>query len=145
MYTLLKTKLFVMLIILSPVSFGYEFFLGKNAFSTENISKQLSEDYGVELHVSTVIVAGDKSSNSNYKKQWAVLSGLNAEAMQLISVSSLSSEDSDQGYYTDKATAQRILNGTDFKVMVFSSDGREVLSQTQPISAQTLKAAIQSN
>ncbi|GAA3937924.1 hypothetical protein [Litoribacillus peritrichatus] len=142
MYSLLKTKLILILIILSPMSFGYEFFLGKNAFSTENISKQLSEDYGVELNVSTVIVAGDKGSNSNYQKQWEVLNGLNAEAMQLITVSSLSDEESGQGYYTDKATAQSILKGTSFKVMVFSSDGREVLSQNKPVSAQTLKAAI---
>ncbi len=127
----------IIILILSSYAFAeqdnYEFF-GTNKLHKYNIShfsQQLSDEYGFKVQPFSIVVASEGESEE-YRKQFTYLKSLDAENMSLIYISSLTDKLDIHGYHTTTDVAKQILQGINFKVLIYSPDGN-VIAQSEKV------------
>ena len=88
-------KLLLLILVLSPLVHGYEFYSGKNTYSTQTASDQISKEYGYQFQLTTIVVAVSTEKHPLYIENQ--LEMIDAEALQLIYVSSKVSSEGKHG------------------------------------------------
>ena len=138
-------KLLLLILVLSPLAQGYEFYSGKKTYSTQTASDQISQEYGHQFQLTTIVVVASSEKHPLYIEQWNQLEMIDAEALQLIYVSSKVSSEEKHGYYTNSDTAKEILAGSDFRVLVISPAGKELENNQAVVSGAEIKRLAQSH
>ena len=137
-------KLLLLILVLSPLVHGYEFYSGKNTYSTQTASDQISKEYGYQFQLTTIVVAVSTEKHPLYIEQWNQLEMIDAEALQLIYVSSKVRSEGKHGYYTNLDTAKEILAGSEFRVLVISPSGKELKNSEVVVTGAEIERFVQS-
>lgn len=132
---------------LSPLVNGYDFIQGDRTYATATAtaSDQISKEYGFQFNITTILLAAKDENQYHYKAQWKQLDKLDAEALQLIYVTSKVDSISESGYHTSTETAEEILNGAVFRVVVISSSGNELVNQETAMTSSQLLSLLKRN
>lgn len=132
-------KLFIFSLLLSSTTLAYEFHSGSKTYSTAKTSDQISAEYGFKFDTKPIVIAASHIKNQHYSKQWEILDLLDAESLQLIYITAISGSLQKSGYFIGKETAKTILNGSNFRILMFSYEGNEILNSSDVVSATEIK------
>ena len=132
-------KHFVFLFLLPSLVYGFDVFQGEDKYEITEISSQLSEQYGVDFRVSSIVIASNNKESNKFRKQWSIVESIDAEQYQLIYVNAVSEGRlNSHGYYTTEKVAEELLSGNNFLVLLYSPEGRVLVSSNEVLSREAI-------
>jgi hypothetical protein len=110
-----------------------------NIYSASSTPTKLQKEFDLSSKPKIVVIAASSISNIKYKEQISEISKLNAEELQFLYVLANSEEEDNSGYYSTLTASSKILDGKEFKILIYGGQGEIIKSSDTVIKAEELK------
>ena len=120
-----------------PVNFTFYNANGE-AYASNTAGLAIKKTFKLDHAPTLVVIATSSRHNRKYREQINVLSRINAEEMRYLHVVANSEAEDRSGYYVRKPTAEKLLSGDSFKIMLYDELGNTLKESTEVIGETNL-------
>lgn len=97
-------------------------------YSSTGLTEQLEKEYGFKINPTLILIETPNFKNNNYQKQTDILSQIDSEEFQIISVVACPSEKYQHGYHVGIIDSAKLMSDQEkFHIRVLTGNGIVIL------------------
>ena len=125
---------------------SFEFYDSSGSlYQLASASERIKQEYNLLGKPKIILIASEKRQSSELEKQLSAIYQVDAEELGFILILTNTEQPDKSGYYADTMTAQNILNGKSFRVVIIDEAARGIASSNSPIDSEGLKNYLTQN